>query len=519
MGAIDQDGSLVFKQLFDVNCFTAVFQTLTCMLLLWSVIRGRGIKGRPYGPEGPPESGFIGVIVCMFSSFLYVCKSIDWGNKGTANLSFNKYWYSDYLVTCPLIVLDLCFTFEIHYKLVYFVSTFITLLFAVLSFTEDAPARYWHFGIGSAFFAVFFYSIAKILMQRWRTVPEPGRIPMFVGLLIFFGMWPVFPVLWIFSWVGSGYITMHQYYIIHCFLDITCKTFFSFACLLYRVRVEEWQWQAEVCIDPRLAEQEVAEALKPKTVMVGGKQYQVNKAIDFEDTGSVISSLSQHEAIHEGSIITAVPNSPLPGDESGRSMGRRTSLPFNRRSGGSNTLVISHSTLPPPPSAMMPYQPQPDYGAPAPLDSDAFKQEIARAITEAISASFRRMDPSGARNPSPPPGVMGRTMQSQILTPPSVNDNIPRSSPNSPLPPPFGQTGAIPVVPANPARAARKATLSVNVRSNQQRNTRAMVVGPFQDEPTQAPLYLPPTAAGPGYEQRRSQPTATARGDDDWIDE
>eukprot|EP00744_Colponema_vietnamica_P000952 GILI01001652.1.p1 GENE.GILI01001652.1~~GILI01001652.1.p1 ORF type:complete len:392 (-),score=112.23 GILI01001652.1:471-1646(-) len=238
---VNMDGPIDFPRITGIFAATCVFQGITGLILAWSVVRGRGFKGKPWGPGGPPEANFIGVGVCFISTVLYVLKALDASRKGTAFISFNKYWYSDYMMTCPLIVADICWALDLPYKFMKILVTLVVLGMGVLTFTEEMPDRLIIFLVGTFYFIIFFYIITRNIFKKWAIFPPKGKPFLTAGLFIFFVMWPLFPTLWIFSWSGLNMINAEAYYIIHAFLDIVCKTFFSYFMLLFRLTCEDWE--------------------------------------------------------------------------------------------------------------------------------------------------------------------------------------------------------------------------------------------------------------------------------------
>eukprot|EP00744_Colponema_vietnamica_P011335 GILI01015941.1.p1 GENE.GILI01015941.1~~GILI01015941.1.p1 ORF type:complete len:313 (+),score=104.71 GILI01015941.1:137-1075(+) len=144
-------------------------------------------------------------------------------------------------MTCPMIVADLSFSLDLPYKLINVVFTAILLGFAVLSFTEGYPDKYIHFAFGSFLFLILYGVIINMIRARWDIFPEKSKKFLLPGLFIFFAVWPLFPILWLLSFNNDGPFDADVFYIIHAFLDITCKTIFSFCMMLFRLEVESWE--------------------------------------------------------------------------------------------------------------------------------------------------------------------------------------------------------------------------------------------------------------------------------------
>jgi len=95
-------------------------------------------------------------------------------------------WYADYLITCPLLILDFCITVNLRYKLVFASSIAVLLAIAVSTFLVDAPYRYYLYGIGLAGFILCGYALWNEINNQKKNIPETAWWYLAAGRLIFF---------------------------------------------------------------------------------------------------------------------------------------------------------------------------------------------------------------------------------------------------------------------------------------------------------------------------------------------
>uniref|UniRef100_UPI0024CC9479 BlCHR2 n=1 Tax=Bilabrum TaxID=2721177 RepID=UPI0024CC9479 len=255
-----------FGALIAVNTITAIILVAAGAYMAWKTAAGLGWNTRPHGPEGPPEENWLSPGISILCGVMYAFKAIDWASyndtgESTA-FSLNQVWYSDYLITCPLLVLDFCITVNLRYKLVFSSSIACLLAIAVSTFIVDAPYRYYMYGIGLAGFICAGYALWNEINAQREKIPDSAWWYLSAGRLIFFAGWPFFPLLWTLSFHTSGVINEEWYFILHAILDILCKAVFGFFMLGFRLELEELDFKAIEAEQAKLEGDKEAQALK-----------------------------------------------------------------------------------------------------------------------------------------------------------------------------------------------------------------------------------------------------------------
>lgn len=141
---------------------------------------------------------------------MYFCKALDFyanGSEGVQSaFSLNKIWYLDYLITCPLIILDFAITLDLPHKSVWTLTTASLLAIAVASFLVSWPYRLYYYLFGVAGFTVFACLLLKQIRRARETIPKEAQPWLDRACYVFFSCWPMFPALWPFSFLNLRYV-------------------------------------------------------------------------------------------------------------------------------------------------------------------------------------------------------------------------------------------------------------------------------------------------------------------------
>ena len=98
------------------------------------------MKGDDLALTGYNEKGMISLYVNLFAAVAYwakMCSHVSGDPK--TEFSIIMYTYADYMITCPLLTLDLLWTLNLPYKLTYSLFVGLTLFAGFLSSGHPQP--------------------------------------------------------------------------------------------------------------------------------------------------------------------------------------------------------------------------------------------------------------------------------------------------------------------------------------------------------------------------------------------
>jgi bacteriorhodopsin len=101
-------------------------------------------------------------------------------------------WYLDYLVTCPLIILDFAITLDLPNKIIWLVTTATLLTISVASFLVAWPYRLYYYLVGVMCFGVFAFALLTSINRARKRIPVEALPWLDRACYVFFGMWPMF---------------------------------------------------------------------------------------------------------------------------------------------------------------------------------------------------------------------------------------------------------------------------------------------------------------------------------------
>lgn len=179
------------------------------------------------------------------------------GDVGSAAY-IHVFKYADYLLTCPLLTLDLLWSLNLPYKVTGAMMVFTCILCALGCQVFFGPARYMWFGFGLTLFCFTWINILLLTRQRLCQLVSKEALKMrdtlTIGLACYFGIWLCFPTLWILREVKI--INEVVSLCLHMIIDVLSKSIYGFALLNFQIRSEELDF-VYLPLRPRMTEEEI----------------------------------------------------------------------------------------------------------------------------------------------------------------------------------------------------------------------------------------------------------------------
>jgi hypothetical protein len=165
------------------------------------------------------------------------------GDVGSAAI-IHVFKYGDYLLTCPLLTLDLLWSLNLPFKLSGAVGVFVCIGCALGCQVFYGPARYMWFGLGITLFTFTWFNILMLTRQRLCQLVSKEAIKMreslSFALFFYFGIWLCFPTLWILK--ETKVINEVVSLCLHMVIDVLSKSVYGFALLNFQIRSEELEF-------------------------------------------------------------------------------------------------------------------------------------------------------------------------------------------------------------------------------------------------------------------------------------
>lgn len=270
---IDDDWSFLHKpivQAFDWVGFCAL--TLTTVTL--------GLKLFNFKPPdknclyyfGYNEAGMAALYVNLIASTAYYAK-IAAHLSGNPDSETNRalYTYCDYMVTCPVLTLDLLWTLNLPYKMTYGFGVFLTLFAGFMAAGHPYPGRWLWFFYGITLFSWTWLKVIGLVQVRFlqyfskkdsAAVAQLGdmatasqkhvsmatkaglrhkdvRNPLKFALGTYFTIWMCYPLLWLL--LEGKLITPTISHCCHVVMDVLAKSMYGFALLRFQLLVDKTQ--------------------------------------------------------------------------------------------------------------------------------------------------------------------------------------------------------------------------------------------------------------------------------------
>jgi len=180
------------------------------------------------------------------------------------NLTYFQYF--DYMLTCPLLTLDLLWTLNLPYKVTYSLFVFLTLFSGFIAAGHPQPGKWMWFAYGMVIFAITWLRIVGLVQVRFmqyfakkeKSMLEQGpagkrmsiseragfrkknvRNPLQFALTVYFTIWIIYPVLWLLV-----ELSMISLIVNHCctvVMDVLAKSMYGFALLKFQLLIDKSQ--------------------------------------------------------------------------------------------------------------------------------------------------------------------------------------------------------------------------------------------------------------------------------------
>lgn len=191
---------------------------------------------------GYREDKMLSVFVNLFAAIAYwarICSHAN-GDVGPA-AQVNVYKYLDYLLTCPLLTLDLMWSLNLPYKFTYAGFVFCCIIAAFMCSAMPGNARYMWFGFGICLFGFTWFSIIRVVRIRLDQFvskeAKKVRAYLKVACMTYFGIWCGYPSLWVIH--EAKIISDSASAILHTFLDVLAKSLYGLALLSFVLKGEK----------------------------------------------------------------------------------------------------------------------------------------------------------------------------------------------------------------------------------------------------------------------------------------
>eukprot|EP00293_Proteomonas_sulcata_P014396 CAMPEP_0184308724 /NCGR_PEP_ID=MMETSP1049-20130417/17074_1 /TAXON_ID=77928 /ORGANISM="Proteomonas sulcata, Strain CCMP704" /LENGTH=391 /DNA_ID=CAMNT_0026621461 /DNA_START=170 /DNA_END=1345 /DNA_ORIENTATION=- len=230
---------------------TFFFHMITTFYLGYVSFHSKGPGGKQPYFAGYHEENNIGIFVNLFAAISYFGKVVsdthghNYQNVGPFIIGLGNYRYADYMLTCPLLVMDLLFQLRAPYKITCAMLIFAVLMIgAVTNFYPGddmkGPAVAW-FCFGCFWYLIAYIFMAHIVSKQYGrldylahgTKAEGALFSLKLAIITFFAIWVAFPLVWLLS-VGTGVLSNEAAEICHCICDVVAKSVYGFALANFR---------------------------------------------------------------------------------------------------------------------------------------------------------------------------------------------------------------------------------------------------------------------------------------------
>jgi len=223
--------------------FVALFGS--AIALMYKLMGFRGPEHDDYYFMGYREEKMLSVFVNLFAGLAYwarLCSHAN-GDVGPA-AAIVTYKYIDYLLTCPLLTVDLMWSLNLPYKLTYGGAVGCCIVCAFMASTLDGTAKYMWFAMGISMFASTWLSIIHVVRMRLDQFTSKAakkvRTSLKIACMTYFAIWGGYPTLWVLG--EAGIVDDVSSHIMHVLLDVLAKSVYGFALLSFVLRGEKQEF-------------------------------------------------------------------------------------------------------------------------------------------------------------------------------------------------------------------------------------------------------------------------------------
>eukprot|EP01137_Pigoraptor_chileana_P033547 Opistho-2@24581 len=223
--------------------FASVILFMCSGIFFYFAVRGTGFKyRRPHSKTKAPEENMLSGMATCITGVVWFSRAVLYiMHSGGHDVAFNieDYRYYDYLLSCPMLVLDVCFITEQPFKWTITLLTALTLFIGAISVNSNKPETFAYFALGCVFFAMQFYWLFRNLYRRLADYPKNIRIYLKLGMYTFITVWPMFPILYVIGPRIAGFISLEADTYVHGFLDICAKGLYGAFLTRFRLCIED----------------------------------------------------------------------------------------------------------------------------------------------------------------------------------------------------------------------------------------------------------------------------------------
>jgi bacteriorhodopsin len=221
---------------------------LTAIYIGISNSQYKGHSGRDINFCGHEEQTMLSFFVNLFACVAYFARIVANGSCQTGFVVFTSIRYFDYVIVCPLLVLDLLWNLESPYKWTCSALMMVAMVHGIAAFTSPAPGSYVWFAGGVFVFTFAYLSIIYLVLERLKhfsaSAASDSQNQAAVGFLkvsagCFFFIWIWYPLLYVLSPKITNIITGETQDIIHMILDVCAKSVYGFVSLSFRYRFDK----------------------------------------------------------------------------------------------------------------------------------------------------------------------------------------------------------------------------------------------------------------------------------------
>ena len=262
-----------------IECVAAALQLAAIGRIVWRNFQGIGKLKVPYNHSGVPEEKWIAVFYCLLQVIVWV-RCADYGKSKTTQPSsctptgthtrqqklhpmIFHIWKAYHTLTISLaahsyvglpsqtslnamriyarvqILVDLFLTMQMQNTLLAVTLCIGSLTCAVMLGHVDSSFRGVMFALGFSLFVLLCLAVTTSVKAVMPSLPARALNALYTAMALFFGMWPMFPLLWALGPTALGVITSLQLLSAHAVLDVLCKSVFALALQSFRVLMED----------------------------------------------------------------------------------------------------------------------------------------------------------------------------------------------------------------------------------------------------------------------------------------
>nr|AHH02129.1 protein 109 [synthetic construct] len=252
------------------------------MYLARDSFANRGPRGNTAYYSGYNEQYNIALYVNLMACVAYYGKVVaDTSNHNFSNVGpfipgLGNYRYADYMLTCPLLVMDLLFQLRAPFKITSAFLIFVVLLCGVVTdfYPPDVlygPSVAW-FIFGCFWYIIAYIFLYTIITKQYKRLLEISKEteakkslgPLKLAIYTFFSIWLIFPCVWLLTPKGLNMLDEDSAEVLFCICDLLAKSMYGFALSRFRFYYDKKMYDLfeQLGYDPENIEEEMQKELK-----------------------------------------------------------------------------------------------------------------------------------------------------------------------------------------------------------------------------------------------------------------